>query len=91
MTALLTEKEAAERLRIAPRTLRELRAKGAIQYVALTARKIAYRPEDCEAYVATRLRTETPAADPNAKGRRRMPKGPAVSSQIIPFSQRKKR
>ncbi|WP_395326885.1 helix-turn-helix domain-containing protein [Novosphingobium sp. BL-8H] len=87
MTALLTEKEAADMLRIAPRTLRELRAKGAIQYVALTARKIAYRPEDCAAYVATRLRTERPATDPNAKGRRRIVKGPTAGGQIIPFSQ----
>lgn len=53
---LLTEEQAAERLLLHPRTLRKLRQAGEIRYVALAGRKIAYRPEDCAAYVETRVR-----------------------------------
>jgi hypothetical protein len=57
---LLTEEEAASLLLMHPRTLRKLRQAGAIRYVAVTGRKIAYRPEDCEAFVQERSRLETP-------------------------------
>ncbi|AOR76297.1 helix-turn-helix domain-containing protein [Novosphingobium resinovorum] len=91
MTALLTEAEAAERLRLAPRTLRELRSKGKITYVKLTARNIAYRPEDCDEYVALCIQRQQLVADPLAGGRRRVVRGPAAGGEIVPFSQRNKR
>lgn len=72
---LLSEEEAAKRLLMHPRTLRKLRQAGEIRYVALAGRKIAYRPEDCEAYVLSRVRAEPPAprsgARPRSAGNRR--------------------
>lgn len=83
---LLTEEQAAERLLMSPRTLRDIRRRGEIRYVALTTRKIAYRPEDCDEYVAAHVRVESPASPSKpppkpAKGR---------GAQIVPFSQRKR-
>lgn len=86
MTAplLLTEEQAAEQLLLHPRTLRKLRQSGQIRYVALAGRKIAYRPEDCQAYVEARLRLETPSL--------RQPRSRAVGNRrhgnIVPFSAR---
>lgn len=59
-TILLTEPEAAERLRIGERTLRGIRQRGEIKYVLIGARKIFYRPEDCDEYVAAHVRVEQP-------------------------------
>lgn len=81
---LLTEAEAAARLRMGERTLRELRRSGQIRYVALTARKIAYRPEDCAEYLSARLRVNDPCetrARPKRNGARK-------SGNIVPFSKR---
>jgi hypothetical protein len=82
---LLTEEQAAEWLLLTPRTLRKLRQAGQIRYVAVTDRKIAYRPEDCAAYVESRSRQEQqqqPKARPGrSAGNRR-------SGNIIPFSVR---
>ena len=50
---LLTPMEAAKRLHISDKTLRRIRQQGHIRYVALTERKIRYRPEDCDAYLVT--------------------------------------
>lgn len=65
-----TEAEAATYLRMGERTLRELRRRGQIRYIALTARKIAYRPEDCEEYLSARVRVE-PTCDTKPKPKRR--------------------
>jgi hypothetical protein len=82
---LLTEEQAADRLLMHPRTLRKLRQSGEIRYVALAGRKIAYRPEDCEAYIQSRVRQSDPVVihrpRPRAVGNRR-------SGNIIPFSAR---
>ncbi len=90
MTDLLTEEQAAKRLLMSLNSLRAIRKRGAIRYVAITARKIAYRPEDCEAYVQSQLRIEQapPVAQP--KGRRRSVSGQQLSGTVVPFSQRKK-
>jgi len=88
---LLTEEQAARLLLMSARSLRDLRRQGLIGFVQITARKIAYRPEDCREYVATRMRRQAPPADPLPKGTRRPAKGPAVAGQIVPFSQRNKR
>ena len=58
MSTLLTHDEAAARLRICPKTLRTIRQRGLIRYVAVTPRKILYRPEDCDAYLESCLKTE---------------------------------
>lgn len=55
--ALLTEPEAAEHLRVSSRTLRRLRQAGAIRYVAVTSRSVAYRPEDLQAFIEQRSQT----------------------------------
>ena len=80
---LISEEEAAERLLMHPRTLRKLRQAGEIRYVALAGRKIAYRPEDCEAYVQSRVRQAEarPRSRPRAVGNRR-------GGNIVPFSAR---
>ena len=90
MSELLTEQQAADRLHMGERTLRDLRRRGLIRYVALTARKIAYRPEDCDEYVASRLRLSQPVPDPLPRQRRKKTGSPAAQGVIVPFSQRKK-
>ena len=84
---LWTSAEAAERLRICEKSLRKARQQGLIRYVAMGARGIMYRPEDCAEYVASRTRRDEPCEpvrSPPPKGRGRAP-GP---NNIIPFSQR---
>src|SRR5687767_10816160 len=54
--SLLTETEAADALRVCARTLRRLRQRGEIRYVAITRRTVAYRPEDLAAFVEQRTR-----------------------------------
>lgn len=58
---LLTPEEAAARLRVCDKTLRALRQQGLIRYVAISKRKIFYRPEDCDAYLEACCRVEVPA------------------------------
>jgi hypothetical protein len=82
---LLTEEQAAERLLMHPRTLRKLRQEGAIRYVALTGRKIAYRPEDCLAFIEKQSRQEEQARPRHRPGRAA---GNRRSGNIIPFSAR---
>lgn len=84
MTALLTEHEAAERLRIGERTLRGIRQRGEIRYILIGARKIFYRPEDCEEYLAARIRVEQPCPT----GSKRQRRNAYSDSKIIPFSKR---
>jgi hypothetical protein len=84
--SLLTEAEAAQELSISPRTLRALRKKGVIRYVALSARTIRYRPEDCEEYIAASVRVESPPASGRTQ-RRAM--GGGLTGNVVRFSQRK--
>jgi hypothetical protein len=89
MTALLTEDEAAKRLHISARLLRDIRSKGRIRYVALSAKRIRYRPEDCDEYIESRVTKVEPHPDPKPKlGRPRRQRSVA---EIIPFSQQAKR
>jgi hypothetical protein len=80
---LLTEEQAAERLLMHPRTLRKLRQAGAIRYVALTGRKVAYKPEDCIAYIESRSRQEEPPMHRPRAGRS---VGNRRNGNIVPFS-----
>lgn len=86
MSQLLTEPEAAERLRIGERTLRDIRKRGGIRYVLIGARKIFYRPEDCDEYVAAHVRVEQPCHMQSKP--RRIRRGDQ-SNNIVPFSRRK--
>lgn len=69
MNPLLTEPEAAALLALSPRTLRKARQAGHIRYVAISERGIRYRPEDCEAYIAARIREGQPCST-NRQSRR---------------------
>jgi excisionase family DNA binding protein len=82
---LLTEEQAAERLLMHPRTLRKLRQEGAIRYVALTGRKVAYKPEDCIAYIESRSRQEPAAPQRSRPGRST---GNRRGGNILTFSAR---
>lgn len=82
---LLTEEEAAKQLLVHPRTLRKLRQAGEIRYVALAGRKIAYRPEDCLAYVESRVRLQE-VTDTRRKSTRR----PMKDSNVLSFTARRR-
>jgi len=81
---LLTETEAAELLRLCPRTLRKARADGHLRYI-LIGRAIRYTLRDLEAFVDSNSRKEAtcPPADHSApKIRKRR------SGEIVPFTAR---
>lgn len=59
-TVLLTAEQAAARLGMCERTLRRLRQRGEIGYVAVTESRYRYTEEDCEAYIESRRRREEP-------------------------------
>jgi hypothetical protein len=67
---LLTHDEAAAHLHVCPKTLRSLRQRGLISYVAVTKRKILYRPEDLDAYLASRVTTEVYQPTERRRGKR---------------------
>lgn len=69
---LLTHDEAAAHLRVCPKTLRTLRQRGLIRYVAITARKKLYRVEDLEDYLASCVTTETCQPTQRRGGKRLM-------------------
>lgn len=75
---LLTEAEAAEILRLSPRTLRSLRSKGLIRYVCPTGNRIRYREDDIAEYIEQQTvdaRPVTPTAPaPKAVSRSKAPK-----------------
>lgn len=83
---LLTEEEAAEQLKLCARTLRRERQAGRIRYVALAGRRIAYRPEDCLAYIESRLRLATPSERiPRPKAR----PGRGEDANVLSFTARR--
>jgi len=91
MTELLTETEAAERLRIPRRTLRQYRAEGRIAFVQFSSKNIRYRDTDCEAFITDCMEQAPSRADTLAKGRKRsVSKTAGRSGKIVPFSQRSK-
>lgn len=83
MSDLLTPAEAAQRLRMSERTLRNIKKRGEIAYVMAGERKLFYRSDDCDAYIASRVRKDVPVCQPAPKM-----KAPAKRrGNIIPFSQ----
>lgn len=89
--SLLSEDEAAARLMMSRRTLRDARKAGLIRYVQITVRKIAYRPEDCDEYISTRLRVEQPKPQRSAESGRGKGRAGRIGNVVVPFSQRKAR
>lgn len=81
---LLTPEEAANRLHMCVKVLRRLRQQGQIRYVALTERKIRYRPEDCDAFIEERTRKAEPCPRTAPKPTQKRRHG-----NIVPFSQRR--
>ena len=79
MTTLLTHDEAAAHLRVCARTLRAIRQRGLIPYVAVTARRILYRVEDLDAYLAGRVRTDMHVPTDRRRGSRLSPRANVVS------------
>ncbi|HEY6814063.1 MAG TPA: helix-turn-helix domain-containing protein [Croceibacterium sp.] len=57
---LYTEREAAKILGLSARTLRDLRAKGEIRYVRLSARIIRYAATDIAEYIERHTFLDTP-------------------------------
>ncbi len=88
MTELLTPGEAAVRLRISVRTLRSLKAAGAIAYVAVSPRRILYRSSDLDAYIERNVMQSEPPVDMRRRGRVSVRR--THPFDIIPFSQRNK-
>lgn len=72
--ALLTEKDAAARLKVSTRTLRSLRAQGHLPFVRI-GRQVRYREEDIAKFVERNLVHNRPAR-------------PSSSSRIVPMSKR---
>lgn len=83
---LLTHDEAAARMRVCGKTLRVIRQQGLIPYVAVTARKIFYRPEDCDAYLDSCVTTAVPI-EPT---RRKSTKGRKRDSNVVSFTARRR-
>ena len=86
---LLTEAEAADRLRVCPRTLRKARQAGTLHYV-LMGRKILYTPTDLESFIE-RLRKVEPSCPRPVPTRKAGAPRPAGGGVIVPFRERNKR
>lgn len=80
---LLTEAEAAERLRVCQRTLRKARQSGLLHYVAI-GRAVRYTVDDLESFVATlrQVQSHCPKPRTNVKSVRSAGKG----GVIVPFT-----
>ncbi|WP_446741054.1 helix-turn-helix domain-containing protein [Sphingomonas sp. ACRSK] len=87
MTELLTSEEAAERIHVSTKTLRQLRRNGHIRYVAVTDRKIRYRPEDCDEYLESRAR-KAPGC-PSTRGRVLRTGTSTSSGKVVGFTARR--
>ena len=80
MTALLTEQEAAEALRVCTRTLRQARKDGRLTYV-LIGRCVRYTMDDLESFIAVSRQDTMP--------RKRITRRAArPAGKIIPFTAR---
>lgn len=86
---LLTEAEAAERLRLCQRTLRKARQEGLLHYV-LIGRAVRYTVADLESYIEA-LRQQVPAQclrSSQQPARKAHGKRARTGGEIIPFTAR---
>lgn len=81
--ALLTEAEAAEALRLCPRTLRKARKSGRLTYVLIGSR-VRYKQSDLSDFIEAHTMTAPVANRPEPTVKR----GASVNGNIVPFSQR---
>jgi len=63
MPCLLTQHEAAERLRLSERTLERLRVSGGGPSFVKFGRRVLYREADLAEWIASRVRTSTSATN----------------------------
>ena len=82
---LLTPEEAAAYLRVCTKTLRRLRQEGLIPYVAVTERKIFFRPEDCDEFVKRRVTSAPIAPVTKRRGTKRV----ARQGNVVSFTARR--
>lgn len=82
---LLTEPEAAERLRLCARVLRKARQDGRLHYV-LIGRAVRYRVEDLESWIETLRKVEIACPPKRRPTRSSRPK--RKSAEIVPFTAR---
>ena len=80
--ALLTEAEAAEALRVCPRTLRKARHDGRLSYV-LIGRAVRYTMSDLESFIEASRQDTRPCVTPAKRSIARRQSG-----NIVPFSAR---
>lgn len=88
MGDLLTPDEAAARLKMSERTLRELRKQGRIRYIQPTPRKIFYDPADCDAFLASCRRLDDRPAEQQPQQPARGATRRRKAGVIVPFSKR---
>ena len=81
--ALLTETEAAEALRLCPRTLRKARQEGRLTYV-LIGRAVRYTMRDLESFIEASRQDATPCRTPT----RRTTVKRNTGGNIVPFTAR---
>lgn len=86
---LLTEPEAAKRLRLCTRTLQKARKDGLLHFV-LIGRAVRYTVDDLESFVE-RLRRVQPVCPPTSPTKRSAPTRKSRSAVIVPFRERNKR
>lgn len=91
MTTLLTPAQAAERVHVCEKTLRKLRREGLIRYVAITDRKIMYRPEDCQDFIDRRSRFDDAPPVPRHRGKRQAPPSRNNVVPLLGFTARQNR
>ena len=84
---LLTEAEAAERLRICTRTLRKARQDGQLHYV-LIGRAVRYTIEDLDSFVASNRKVNPPCPTPAHSPASGSSRSRRSSGKIIPFTWR---
>ena len=86
---LLTEPEAAERLRVCTRTLRKARQEGALHYV-LIGRAVRYTVTDLESFIERLRKVETACPRPGPTRKTAAPRR-GGGDVIVPFRERNKR
>jgi excisionase family DNA binding protein len=87
VSRLLSHEEAADRIGVGEKTLRQLRKQGLIRYVAVTGRLIKYRPEDCDAFVESRLVIDEPCLPTQRRGPR---KRLSTQGNVVSFMARRR-
>lgn len=85
---LLTEAEAAQRLRLSARTLRNARNDGLLRYV-LIGRSVRYTIEDLESYIDLFRQVTAPCPKPAPASPSKRTRRGQQSAVIVPFHQRK--